>query len=286
MKRDITRFLEHLKLNKGHSDNTTVAYKTDLNQFLEWFINNLNGHPASWSYLTGAVIAKYINFMKEKGYRTTTIARKTSVVRSLIFYLSKIREVPFSRTASLPSSVKVPKQKPRVLGDQEMERLCAVVETDQGRLSRRNRALFYLIYATGLNISEALNLNISDIDFDKAQITIGGKAGRVLQMDGLTEVSLFLYIEEERPTFLREEGCQALFLCHRSGKRLGRSYFWEALQNYARKAGLSGLVLNCHSLRGTFASRQLREGRDLKKLGEILGHKDLSATRRYRTFVT
>lgn len=220
--------------------------------------------------------------MVKEGYRTTTIARKTSVVRSLTYYLAKTEKVPFSRTVSLPSSIRVPKQSPKVIKDSQMRRLSEVVEKDEGRLPKRNRALYYLICATGLNITEAVNLDLSDINIDSAQVVIRGKKSRTLRIDERTVTALLHYIEDEQPRFLSEENTQALFLSEWSGERLGRSYFWAALQKYAQKAGLSGLALSCRSLRSTFAARQLREGLSLEELGGMLGLTNYSTTRAYR----
>lgn len=282
MKQDIALFLRYLKIEKGRADNTVAAYKFDLDQFLRWVEKTFSGYPTNWDFLTGKLISRYLKYIGNQGYRNTTIARKTSSVRSLAYFLSKTGKIPFSRTLDLPPPLKIQKQKPKVIKDSQMDRLLKVVEKDQGSLSKRNRALYYLICATGLNITEAVNLDLSDIDFDKAEVVVRGKKSRTVRIDTKTVGALICYIEEERPGLLVNQDEQALFLWERSGKRLGRQYFWKALRDYAQKARLSRVNVTSRSLRATFAARQIREGLCLRELGVILGLTNDSTTRAYR----
>ncbi|MDR0410085.1 MAG: tyrosine recombinase [Spirochaetaceae bacterium] len=168
---------------------------------------------------------------------------------------------------------------PETLSGETIDTLLALIKTDTP-LGMRDRALFELLYSSGLRVSEAVGLNVDDVFFNEAVIRVSGKGSkeRLVPFGSEAENSLRVYLKDARPRFLKaERKTSALFLT-RDGRRIGRKGIWK---NYATLATQNGSSSKLHALRHSFATDLLAGGADLRSVQELLGHTDISTTQIY-----
>jgi integrase/recombinase XerD len=168
---------------------------------------------------------------------------------------------------------------PEALPGEAVDALLALIKTDTPA-GLRDRALFELVYSSGLRVSEAVGLDIDDCFFDEALVRVTGKGGkeRFVPFGSAAETALRAYLNEARPHFLKTgRKSNALFL-NRMGRRLGRKGIWK---NYAALAAQNGVSSKLHSLRHSFATELLAGGADLRSVQELLGHADIATTQIY-----
>jgi integrase/recombinase XerD len=162
-----------------------------------------------------------------------------------------------------------------------MERLLNAPGRGLGAKATRDRALLELLYATGMRVTEVVNLRLEDVDWEAGLVECPGRSDRRrrIPLSGATD-ALNAYIQHGRPSFVREESPDMLFLNHR-GQKLTRQGVWLILKDAAQAAGLDGDVTP-HTLRHSFAKHKLGAGEDLRRVQELLGHANLSTTQVYR----
>jgi len=219
----------------------------------------------------------------EQGIVKASIARKLSAIRSFYRYLLRegaIASIPIADTAS----PKLDRRLPSFLTLKEIEQLLKAPDssTPQGQ---RDRALLELLYASGLRVSELVNLNLEQVNLNTREIRVWGKGSkeRVVLMGKPAATALMTYLSQGRPKLLGEKRSNALFL-NRYGKRLPERRVQKILQKYTNAAGIDKRV-HPHMLRHTFATHLLDGGADLRVVQELLGHANLSSTQIY-THVT
>jgi integrase/recombinase XerD len=162
-----------------------------------------------------------------------------------------------------------------------MERLLAAPARAGGAKAMRDRALLELLYATGMRVTEVVNLRLDDVDWEAGLVDCPGKAERRRRIPLSSAAEpLGEYLERGRPNFAREGSPAMLFLNHR-GQKLTRQGVWLILKEAAETAGLDGDVTP-HTLRHSFAKHKLGAGEDLRRVQELLGHANLSTTQVYR----
>jgi len=162
-----------------------------------------------------------------------------------------------------------------------MDRLLAAPARGGGAKATRDRALLELLYATGMRVTEVVNLRLEDIDWEASVVNCPGRGDRHrrIPLAHATE-ALSTYVQHGRPSFAREESPVMLFLNHR-GQKLTRQGVWLILKEAAGVAGLDGAVTP-HTLRHSFAKHKVGAGEDLRRVQELLGHANLSTTQVYR----
>jgi integrase/recombinase XerD len=167
---------------------------------------------------------------------------------------------------------------PEVLSRETVERMLAAANTETP-LGIRNRAIYELVYSAGLRVSEAVSLNVRDLDFSGgiARVTGKGRKERLVVFGPQARFWLRRYLGEARPELAGKRHSPALFV-GRTGKRLGRKGIWK---NYVRYASLAGAGSRLHALRHSFATEMLAGGADLRSVQELLGHADLATTQIY-----
>jgi integrase/recombinase XerD len=167
---------------------------------------------------------------------------------------------------------------PEVLPKEAVERILAAVDT-KTPLGIRNRTIYELVYSAGLRVSEAVSLNVRDLDFSGgiAKVTGKGRKERLVVFGPQAGFWLKRYLKEARPELAGNRHSPALFV-GRTGKRLGRKGMWK---NYVRLAALAGAGSRLHALRHSFATEMLAGGADLRSVQELLGHADLATTQIY-----
>jgi integrase/recombinase XerD len=180
----------------------------------------------------------------------------------------------------------LPRRLPKALTIEEVERLLEAADFDQTTLALRDRALLELLYASGARISEAVGLDLDELDLEAGAVRVRGKGGkeRLVPVGRFARTALDAYVVRARPELLRRgKGTPALLLNARGG-RLSRQAAWAVLQSVAEKAGLAAAV-SPHVLRHSFATHLLDGGADVRVVQELLGHASVTTTQVY-TLVT
>lgn len=268
----VKRFLHYLTVEKGLSANTLEAYKRDI----EKFRTHIEESGKTITRFKRADITSYINFLRDSGNQTSTIARNIASIRGLCrFFLIEgiIKEDPVENLSTPKGWKKIP----RIIGSEEVTDL---LNKPAGKtLSLRDRAILEIIYSSGLRASEVINIKMGDINFEAGFITVTGKGSkeRVVPVNELALKTLTDYIENSRPDILKKRASQYLFIA-KGGKPMTRQRLWQLIKTYA--SGLSENI-SPHTLRHCFASHLLDGGADLRALQKMLGHTDISTTQIY-----
>ncbi|AEJ43578.1 site-specific tyrosine recombinase XerD [Alicyclobacillus acidocaldarius] len=276
---DIRTFLDHLRLERGLSENTATSYARDLTDFCRYLARE---HRTIRDADRTAVL-RYLSDLKGRGMKSTTIARRMSALRSFFRYL--LREGVLEADPTAHIEVAAPDEHlPRVVSEEDVERLMAAVRRPDA-MGLRDRAMLETLYATGMRVSELVALSLEDVELAAGFVRVFGKGKkeRVVPLGEMAQDALRLYLRYGRPLLVRDRGEGAVFV-NRFGRRLTRQGFWNILKGYAQQAGVS-VEVTPHTLRHSFATHLLEGGADLRVVQELLGHADISTTERY-THVT
>jgi len=279
MQEVFNRYINYLEAERNASAYTVRNYKADLLDFFYF----LKKKKADSLEIDRKVLRDYLTSLTKQGIVKASIARKLSAIRSFYRYL--VREKIISASPiEMVSSPKLDKRLPSFLTLEEVERLLNApdLSTPQGQ---RDRALLELLYASGLRVSELVNLDLNQIDLDTNEIRVWGKGSkeRMVLMGEPAAEALRNYLKQGRLKLLGDKRINALFL-NRYGQRLPERRVQKMLEDYAKKAGI-GKRVHPHILRHTFATHLLDGGADLRVVQELLGHARLSSTQIY-THVT
>jgi integrase/recombinase XerD len=286
--RAVSTYLDHLAVERGVSSNTLLSYRRDLGRYLAFLGGRGVADPAQ------VVERDVSDFLAElrtgtPGHRplaASSAARTVVAVRG--FHKFVVRE----GLADLdPSSTVKPPQPPRRLPKaiplDSVERLLDAAGFDQTPRALRDRALLEVLYGCGARISEAVGLDIDDLDLDRGSVLLRGKGGkeRLVPVGSYAREAVSAYLVRARPGLAAKgRGTPALFLNARGG-RLSRQSAWTLLNEAADKAGLDTGHLSPHTLRHSFATHLLDGGADIRVVQELLGHASVTTTQIY-TMVT
>lgn len=279
MEEHLQAFLEYLQREYNYSNNTTAAYKNDLNQFVK-FVANDQKHVSFWSEVNADIVKAYVEQMKEKQYASSSVARKVAAVKSFFNYLANQNVISENPTIDIDSP-KVKKRLPKTLTAEDVERLLAAPSVKKTPKNLRDTALLNMLYTTGMRVTEVVSLKLTDVDMENELLNCPGKDDQVreLPFDDLTRSVLSAYLEEGRPYLVKDREEEALFLNHR-GQQLTRQGLWLIIKAYARQANLSTAVTP-HTLRHSFAAHKLDGGSNLQEVQKLLGHANISTTQIY-----
>lgn len=281
MKEDIQSFLNYLRVEKGFSSNTTLAYENDLSQLSRFATERANQKTITgWESFSRDDMLGYLLNLKERNYAVTTVARKVAAAKSFFGFLvseGKIKTNPMDDI----SSPKVGKALPDTLSVSQVRELIAQPAKAETPEAKRDQAMLELLYASGMRVSEMVSLDLTDIDTASGYVRPFGK-GKKERLVPIYPGAAHLideYINDVRPRFVRNNLEKALFVNQR-GDRLTRQGLWQILRGYARRAGLEHRVTP-HTLRHSFATHMLNGGADLRSVQELLGHANISTTQIY-----
>ena len=282
MKEDIKSFLSYLRVEKGFSNNTTMAYDNDLNQLAKFAgeAAGKKGVMPGWESFNRQDMLSYLLNLKERNYAVTTVARKVAAAKSFFGFLTsegKLKSNPMDNI----SSPKVGKALPDTLSLTQVRELLAQPAKENTPEAKRDKAMLELLYASGMRVSELVNLNLADIDTGSGFVRPFGKGKkeRMVPVYPGAAASVEEYVKDVRPRFVHNGAEKALFVNQR-GERLTRQGLWQILKGYARTAGMEHRVTP-HTLRHSFATHMLNGGADLRSVQELLGHANISTTQIY-----
>ncbi len=273
-------FLAYLELERGLSRNTLEAYRTDLLQFGSYLDRaGVDAEHASHGDLAAFLAELAEGAGERRALGAATVARKVACLHSFYRYLRREGLIEHDPAAELRGPPKT-QRLPRVLSRDEVTRLLSQPDgSDAGAL--RDRALLELMYACGLRASEAVDLELSDVDLEEAMLRARGKGSkeRLVPIGSDAVKALRAYCARGRPRLAGARAGTRLFL-NRRGSGLTRQGLYKIVQGHARSAGLEERM-SPHTLRHTFATHLLAGGCDLRSLQEMLGHADLATTQIY-----
>lgn len=271
----IEDFITYLRIDKKYSENTIASYHRDLMRYYKY--NKEVAHK-NLHQIQRQDLKNYLSYLSNQHLDGRSISRNISCIRSFYKFLLIERYVDTN-----PSEIlELPKRKrtlPKVLSLEEIDQLLDIPLTDN--YSYRNKAMIELMYATGLRVSELVNLKLHDIDLDMAIVrTIGkGSKERIIPIGDIALTYLRIYILEYRSSLLKGKNTDALFL-NNHGVGMTRQGFFKILKKLAKEKNIT-TPFSPHTLRHSFATHLLNNGADLRSIQEMLGHSDISTTQIY-----
>lgn len=275
----IRAFMSFLEVERNASGETIRNYRSDLRQ-LTSFLSGTDHTPGliRADHVTAENIRAYLHQLDRKGEKASSLARKLAAVRS--FYRFLLREGSIQKNpADDIRSPKLPKPLPRVLAKDDAG---ALMEFPEGRsaLSLRDRALLETLYSTGARVSEAVGINVGDLDETEGLVHLRGKGRkeRVIPIGDVATRAIRAYRQSLKSELLERRLAAPLFLNHRGGRLTTRSVA-RIVARYSSR--LAGGAVSPHALRHSYATHLLDEGADLRSIQEMLGHASLSTTQKY-----
>jgi integrase/recombinase XerD len=268
---NLRSFFDYLYIEKGLSQNTVQAYETDILSFLNWLTKTPN---INYLNLKEDNINKYIAYLFKNKLKSSSVNRKISSLKSLYLYLIKkniLKKSPISEVIT----PKKEKYLPSSMSEKEVDRLLKSPDPSN-KTEKRDKAMIEMLYATGMRISELVNLKLTDVDMQRcvAKVFGKGKKERLIPFGEAALEALSDYISDRDKSASKE-----IFLSNR-GKKLSRVAFWQRIKIYLIRENLKNSI-SPHTLRHAFATHLLNRGADLRSVQLLLGHSDLSTTQIY-----
>ena len=268
---NLRSFFNFLIIEKGLSKNTVKAYETDIKGFIKWINKN---NKQSLLNIKESSVNQYISYLFSLKLKSSSVNRKISSLKSFYLFLLKkklIRHSPLSEVIS-------PKQEnylPASMSESEVEKLLNSPDASKD-IEQRDKAMIEMLYATGMRISELVNLKITDIDMNRSVIKVMGKGSkeRLIPFGESASEALFNYLKTRKDSSSKE-----VFISNR-GKKITRVAFWQRNKVYLLRENLK-ISISPHTLRHAFATHLLNRGADLRSVQLLLGHSDLSTTQIY-----
>jgi integrase/recombinase XerD len=272
MKQQIDEFSRYLQNVKQASVNTIRAYENDLSR-LESFLS-LQGIESA-SRITETTLNSYVLSLEKDGLSPASVSRHIASMKAFLLYLLKNGNIAGDPSERIKAP-KVIKKPPQVLDENKILALLNQpdISTSKGI---RDKAMLELLYATGIKVSEIINLRLSDINLSGKYITCGDRHERSIPFGSLAQSSLKAYLEIRDNAF-DKRGSSYLFL-NNQGEQLSRQGFWKILKGYAKAVGID--EINPNMIRHSFASHMIDNGADIGIVQKFLGHTDISTTQLY-----
>ena len=267
---NLRSFLNYLLVDKGLSNNTVKAYQADISSFFQW----LDNKDLKYKNLQEDHINQYISFLFQRKMRSSSVNRKISSIKSFYIFLVKRNFVKNSPLNDLVTP-KQEKYLPESMSEAEVDKLLNSPDVSN-KIENRDKAMIEMLYATGMRISELVNLKITDVDMKRCVVKVFGKGSkeRLVPFGETALDSLRSYLNEREQSSSKE-----IFLSNR-GKKMTRVAFWQRVKIYLIRENLKNSI-SPHTLRHAFATHLLNRGADLRSVQLLLGHSDLSTTQIY-----
>ncbi|MBL4658731.1 MAG: site-specific tyrosine recombinase XerD [Alcanivoracaceae bacterium] len=268
------QFIDGLWLQQGLSDNTLKSYTNDLKSFALW-VKQCSKDVFS---IEEEELESYVRVRREAGLSANSIARLLACLRNFYSWLLKHKYIEHDPTIFL-SNPRTTRKIPTCISEEQVTSLLAAPDCST-ELGMRDKAMLELLYASGLRVSELINLELSDMNLQQGVIKIFGKGNRqrMLPIGEIAEDEITKYLEGARTGLLNGKQCDKVFVSMR-GTGMTRQTFWYRIKYYAAIVNLDNL--SPHGLRHAFATHILNNGADLVIVKELLGHKSISTTQIY-----
>lgn len=277
MQRLLVKYFDYLLIERGMAQNTLESYGRDLRRYIFFIeedkkINDINK-------ITPEVIVEYLSRIRDEGLAANSMNRSLAALRGFYKYLLREKILTENPLANIELA-KVWMKLPETISKEEMKIILAQ-PGNQSNADIRNAAMLELLYATGIRVSELINLTMNSMNWQVGFLIVMGKGSkeRIVPIGKIAYDCTRRYVDEIRPRLLQKKSTDVLFL-NRFGKKFTRQGFWKIVAGYAKKAGLQKKVYP-HTFRHSFASHLLEGGADLRTVQVMLGHSDISTTQIY-----
>ena len=273
---EIDNFCDALWLEDGLAKATLDSYRSDLGRLAQWLADSA---PEPLLDLRATTVAAFIAHLSRQT-RASSQARYLSTLRRFYRWQLARGRIVADPTLKLANPTR-PSRLPKVMSEKQVDSLLAAPDIDTA-LGLRDRAMLETLYATGLRVSELVNLKLHEIGYDEGVLRALGKGSkeRLVPLGELAIDWLKRYLDEARPDILKGRQSDALFVTARGGA-MTRQAFWQLIKRYAAVAGIAPEKLSPHVLRHAFATHLLNHGADLRVVQLLLGHADISTTQIY-----
>lgn len=275
MEKTLDGFITYLHNVKKKSENTVLSYNRDLTKFIKYLRTN---KITSLDKVEEKDLEKYIKELNDNGFKSATVSRNIASLKAFFHYLNNEGVLSNDPTKSLKSP-KIEKKIPEILTTDEV---FALLEQPSGDSPKeiRDKAMLELLYATGIRVSELINLEASDVNLKTSSILCrDGSKSRTIPYGKKAKDALTRYLEGSREAIVDNKESTILF-ANCSGQKMSRQGFWKLIKHYAKKAGIESDITP-HTLRHSFAAHLVENGADLRSVQEMLGHSDISTTQIY-----
>ncbi len=277
MEQEILGFITYLHNVKKMSVNTEMSYRRDLGKLQKYFESQ---NILRMDKISETNLNSYILYLEKNGFAAATVSRNIASIKAFFHYCTKewnLKEDPSEKL----KSPKIEKKIPEILTMEEVVRLLEQPKGDTPK-ENRDRAMLELLYATGIRVSELINLEITDVNMQMNYIVCrDANKERVIPFGNEARHALIRYLESSRAVMIEDTDSTVLFV-NCSGQKMSRQGFWKLIKYYAKKAGITADITP-HTLRHSFAAHLVENGADLRSVQEMLGHSDISTTQIYAT---
>lgn len=270
MNDEIKDYITYLKIERQLSPNTIDSYERDLEDFYKFT-------GKSYKFVTKDDFINYITYLNKK-ISPRSINRHIVSIKNYFKFLERNNLIKSNPSLDI-TGLKTPKKMPRILSEDDINNLLDIPLNDA--YSYRNKAMLELMYSSGLRVSELLNLEVNNIDFNMNLVRVYGKGSkeRIVPIDDIATTYLYEYINVYRNTLLKNKESDILFLNSR-GDKLSRQGFFKILKEIAKLKGIKK-ELSPHTIRHSFATHLLNNGADLRSIQTMLGHENIETTQIY-----
>ncbi|MGZ8421713.1 MAG: site-specific tyrosine recombinase XerD [Nitrospira sp.] len=272
----IERYWDHLRIARGLSLNTVLAYRRDIGTF-QRYLRDQDVQDAR--AVTPPLLSGFLEHLHRSGLASSSRARSLAAIRSLFRFLKQEGKVTANPTVSLRSTSRA-RRLPKTLSLEDVTRLLEVPLRPTPE-DRRDRAMVEVLYAAGLRVSELISLRIDQCNLDVGYVGITGKGDkqRVVPIGRPAVEHMQEYVLSARPILLKQRSSRFVFVTRR-GTPLTRQGFWKLLRARGQRAGIARIP-SPHMLRHSFATHLLQRGADLRSVQAMLGHADIATTQIY-----
>lgn len=275
MEREINAFIVYLHNVRKTSENTELSYRRDLlkvrNYMEEQGIEDVKK-------ITSTNLNSYVLYLEKNKFSAATISRNIASLKAFYHYMYKEGMVKEDAAETLHAP-KIEKKMPEILSTDEVIKLLEQPSGDSPK-EIRDKAMLELLYATGIRVTELINLKLSDINLQMGYLVCrDADKERVIPFGNEAKSALIRYLEGTRAGMIADQNSEYLF-ANCSGKPMSRQGFWKLIKFYAKKAGIVADITP-HTLRHSFAAHLVENGADLRSVQEMLGHSDISTTQIY-----
>lgn len=277
----VEQFIDAVWMERGLSQNTLNAYRTDLKNFTGWLVRQDQSAKPETSLIHAPreKISAYLEELENRDFSPRSRARLLSSLRRFYGYLVREKQIEVDPVALL-SGPKLGRSLPKSLTEKDVELLLDAPDT-KTTLGIRDRTLLEVLYATGMRVSELISLQSGQVNLQLGVVQVTGKGNkeRLVPLGEQALDWLQRYIDNSRTELLKGQVCDDLFVTNRA-KGMTRQAFWYLVKRYAMQAGIKSEI-SPHTLRHAFATHLLNHGADLRVVQMLLGHSDLSTTQIY-----
>ncbi|MBO0423019.1 site-specific tyrosine recombinase XerD [Enterococcus plantarum] len=277
MEEQIIDYLHNLQIERGLSLNTRKSYERDLHKYFAFLKEQ---KVETWQVIDRYIIMEYLQTLHNENNASATIIRMISTLRGFHQFLRQERYTDHDPMQHIDSPKKAQKL-PSTLSIEEVTTLIETPDTTKP-LGIRNRTILEVMYATGLRVSELVDLKIGDLHLSIGLLqTIGkGDKERIIPLGDYAIQWIEKYLEEARPILIKKNQNETHLFVNHHGNSLSRQGVWKNLKQIVQEAGINKTITP-HTLRHSFATHLLENGADLRIVQELLGHADISTTQIY-----